>query len=240
MHVPGPAEVIAHRGASAYRPEHTLPAFDLALDQGADTLEIDLRTTRDGALVLVHDPTLLRTVGDPRAIAALDAAALAGLGADARPLSLGDVLERYAAATRLLVDVKDPTPAAERRLIEALERHDLSGRVVVQSFDAGALRRIAGAAPWLPISPLLPRHLASIADLDTIASYATGIGVWRGAVDADLVDSAHARGLAVRAWTVDAPEQMRRLLGLGVDGLITNVPDVARVVVSGERVPAAA
>jgi glycerophosphoryl diester phosphodiesterase len=233
-------EIIAHRGASAYQPEHTLGACDLAIAQGADAIEVDVRPTRDGALVLVHDPTLLRTLGDPRAVAALDLAALEGLGADARPLTLDDVLERYARTTRLLIDLKDPTPASEARLIDALERHRLHDRAIIQSFDTDAVRRMAAVAPWLAVTPLYAHHRASIADLDTVASYATGVGAWHRAVDADLVDAAHARGLAVRAWTVDAPDDMRRLLRLGVDGLITNVPDVARSVAQGGGVRAAA
>jgi glycerophosphoryl diester phosphodiesterase len=227
MHVFRDVRVVAHRGASAYEPEHTVRAYDLALAQGADAIEIDVRPTADGGLLLVHDATLLRTVGDPRSVVSLDRAALGGIEPAVRPLTLDGVLAGYGLRTRLLIDLKDPTPSSEARLIEAIDRHGLRERAIVQSFDGDAVRRMAGAAPWLVVAPLYPRHRASVADLDTVASYAAGIGAWHGAVDADLLDASHARGLTVWAWTVDAPEDMRRLLALGVDGLITNVPDVA-------------
>jgi glycerophosphoryl diester phosphodiesterase len=234
------ARVIAHRGASAYAHEHTLAAFELAIGQGADTIEVDVRPTADGTLVLVHDPTLLRTVGDPRPVHLLDAAALTELGADSRPLALSTIFERYGDAVRILVDLKDPTPAWELSVATMVDRHGLHDRVVVQSFDLAALRRVAGAVPWLSVMPLLRRWLVWVVDLDAMASYATGIGVWHRAVNADLVRMAHTRGLCLHAWTVDAPQEMHRLLDSGVDGLITNAPDVAVVAARGVPLRAAA
>jgi glycerophosphoryl diester phosphodiesterase len=233
----GWADVVAHRGASAYEPELTFRAFDLALGQGADVLELDVRATADGALVLVHDPTLERTLCDARHVSALDDAALRGLDAARRPLSFQSVLARYGGTARLLVDLKEPAPSWEWRVVDAIDGHGLRDRVVVQSFDTEALRRIAAATPWLAVTPLYPDLLACSADLDAVAAFAVGIGVWHGAVDAELVRRAHARGLTVQAWTVDIPEEMERLFGLGVDGLITNAPDVA---CRARRLPAAA
>src|SRR5918993_392641 len=89
------AEVIAHRGASAYTPEHTFAAYDLALEQGADALELDVRSTADGALVLLHDATLLRTTNDPRRVDELTSAGLAELDHPAAPVALDSVLGRY-------------------------------------------------------------------------------------------------------------------------------------------------
>src|SRR3712207_255467 len=105
--------IIAHRGASAYAPEHTFAAYDLALDQGADVLELDVRSTADGELVVVHDATLRRTCGDPRRVDSLGRRDLAALG-ELRPLTLDAVLDRYGAQTRFLLDLKDPRPAWER------------------------------------------------------------------------------------------------------------------------------
>jgi glycerophosphoryl diester phosphodiesterase len=227
------AEVIAHRGASAYASEHTLAAYDLAVEQGADAIEVDVRPTADGTLVLVHDATLLRTIGDPRPVGQLDRVALTQIAPPRRPLALDAILDRYAGRTRVVIDLKDPTPAWELEVASMVLHHGMREHAMVQSFDLAALRRLAAAVPWLRLMPLLPRRAASVADLDTIASYAVGIGCWHGAVDRDLIDAAHARGLSVRAWTVDQPADMRRLLALGVDGLITNAPDVAVTVAHG-------
>jgi glycerophosphoryl diester phosphodiesterase len=233
-------DVVAHRGASAYAPEHTFAAYDLALAQEADVLEFDVRSTADGELVLVHDPTLLRTAGDPRGVDGLTRAVIEALDAATRPPSFEAFLERYAGDSRLLIDLKDPTPDWEGRVIEAIERHDLRGRAVVQSFDMPALSRLRRGAPWLALSALFPREVEPADQLDAAAVFASGIGPWHGAVDADLVAAASARGLAVRPWTVDDPAEMQRLLALGVDAIITNAPDVAVAVVRGTPLPAAA
>ena len=142
-------QVIAHRGASAVAPEHTHEAYGLAVAQGAHVLELDVRATADGELVVVHDPTLTRTIGDARRVDTLTRAALAGLVPSTRPLTLDAVLERYSAALRLLVELKDPEPDWEGLVIEAVERHVADERVALQSFDVCALRRLRMRAPRL-------------------------------------------------------------------------------------------
>src|SRR3712207_2038110 len=142
-------QVIAHRGASGYESEHTFAAFDLALAQGADVLELDVRATADGELVAVHDPTLARTTTDPRRVDELTT-----LDHPARPVELGAVLERYGDSTRYLVDLKDPDPAWEGRVVAALARRDLSERATLQSFDLQALERLHADAPELPLAAL--------------------------------------------------------------------------------------
>jgi glycerophosphoryl diester phosphodiesterase len=201
------ADVFAHRGASAYAPEHTLDAYDLALAQGADGLELDVRATADGTLVVVHDATLARMHGDPRPV---DAVAL-----DDVPslLTLDAVVARYRDRTRLLVELKDPRPEWAPVVVGALAGCD----AIVQSFDHFALRRLAGAVPVAPLLHLAQRRLPR---------WASGIGVRHAAIDAALVARASAAGLRVRAWTVNEPRELESLLALGVD-VITDVPDVA-------------
>jgi glycerophosphoryl diester phosphodiesterase len=232
------AELIAHRGASGCAPEHTFAAFDLALEQGADVLELDVRATADGELVLLHDPTLERTTSDPRPIHALTAATVAELDHPARPVALDAVLERYRDDARFLVDLKDPVPAWEGRVVDVIERHGLRERAVIQSFDLPALGRLRRTAPSVPVATLYRRTDRAAIEVDAVPSFATGIGPWHGVVDAGLVDAAHARGLAVRPWTVDEPAEAQRLLELGVDGVITNRPD--RIAGAWAPVPLAA
>src|SRR3712207_2813268 len=159
-------EIIAHRGASAYAAEHTIAAYDLALAQGARTLEVDVRTTADGELVVVHDATLLRTAGDPRRVDRLTHTAIRRLHPAVRPLRLDEILTRYAARARFLIDLKEPTPAWEAGVIEAIDRHGLRDRVVVQSFDGEALARLHDIAQWLPIARLYRRGAPVRDDLD--------------------------------------------------------------------------
>ena len=210
--------VIAHRGASAYAPEHTFAAYDLALEQGAQALELDVRCAARGELVVRHDPLRTLRPGDPA------------------PLTLDAVLGRYAGRTRWLVELKDPLPAWEDLAVDALERHGVADDATVQSFDTRAVRRLAAAHDGLAVAPLVWRRFARSRARrhDALASYARALHVWHGAVDAPLVLAAHDRGLTVSAWTVNDAAELDRLTALGVDGLITDVPDVARA--AAERV----
>ncbi len=203
-------EVIAHRGASQDRPENTFAAFDLALEQGADTLEMDLHTTRDGHPVVLHDPTLLRTHGDPRAVAETDLAELPDLP------TLTQVLDRYAGRVGLLLEAKGPAAAV------AQQAQGIPG-VVVQSFDRVGLRRAKGVVT----APLFAKR-PTTRQLDRAARHAEGIGVPREVVDAELVARVRLRGLRLRVFTVNEPTDLERLTALGVDGLITDVPLLAR------------
>src|SRR5919199_733431 len=220
-------QVIAHRGASGHTLEHTLRAYDLALAQGADVLEIDVRVCADGGLVLVHDDTLLRTAGDPRSVIELTGPELDAVPTPGRPLRLEAVVRRYRRRTRFLVDLKDPVPAWEARVGDVVRELRLRRRVTVQSFERESLRRLHAAAPWLALSALYHRDESHAVDLDDAASYAGGVAVWHGAVNAAFVGAAHARGLTVSAWTADTPADVERLLALSVDGVITNLPDMA-------------
>jgi glycerophosphoryl diester phosphodiesterase len=226
-------EVVAHRGASAYAAEHTFAAYDLALEMDADTLEIDLRSTADGELVVLHDATLERTTGDARPVAEVTAA---DLPEHNRPLLLGELLERYGAAAHWLIELKDPHPAMEAALVSALRAHRATRAVTVQSFDHGSLRRLRRSVHGIAVAPLMcestPRA-ALPALLRRASRYACGAGVLHSSVDAATVAAAHALGLRLRAFTVNGSEDMERLVALGVDGLITDRPDVARGVVAG-------
>ena len=228
MHRP---QVIAHRGASAYVEENSVVAYDLALALGADVLELDVRSTADGELVVVHDETLLRTTGYPHRVDELTRETIAELDPAARPLTLDAVLGRYGTSTRWLIDLKEPAAEWERGVLEAIDRHDLRDRAIVQSFEHDSLRRLHDDAPWLPLAALFPKDVAPPDDLEEISTWATGIGPRHTEMNADVVEEAHAWGLAVRPYTTDAPEDIERMLDLGVRGVITNKPDVTGAII---------
>jgi glycerophosphoryl diester phosphodiesterase len=215
--------IIAHRGASAYAPEHTFAAYDLALQMGADTLEVDVRLTAGGELVAVHDATLARTTGDPRRV---DEVRLGDLPPEIRPLTLDDVLDRYGDAARYLLDLKDPRAPIERLVAATVARHRLTDRVEVQTFDRRSLRR-ARAASLAQLYPARVRRSELVADIRRVATFADAIGPEAALVDRDVVEAAHARRLRVQPYTVNDVDEMRRLLDLGVDALITDRPDAA-------------
>ena len=234
MELQGTVAVIAHRGASAHRPEHTLEAYDLALEMGANVLEIDIRLTSDLHPVVVHDRTLTRTTGDPRSVGDLTLAELWELESDTRPLGLHEIFARYGNETRYLVDLKAPAAPMEQIVSRAITRHKLEGNVMVQTFSRRGLKRMRRCHPQVALAQLYPARTPSAlirADLPRIATFADAIGPEAGSVDAGLIDAAHRAGLRVQPWTVNDIGLMSRLVARGVDGLITDAPDRARSVV---------
>jgi glycerophosphoryl diester phosphodiesterase len=231
-----PPTVLAHRGGAAHAPENTLPALEKGLAMGADRLEFDLRSTADGQLVAVHDPTLERTAGDPREVGGLLAAELAEIDKTVRPPTLDAILERFGASARYTVDLKDPEPPAEEQLLEALDRHGVRQLMHVSSFEPASLARMRELTADLPLIQLYRRAFPPdyvLGDLDRFAEIGAGVGRALELIDAELVDAARTRGLDVYAYVVNDEAEMERLTALGVAGLITDVPDRARAFVDG-------
>jgi glycerophosphoryl diester phosphodiesterase len=224
--------LIAHRGASGHAPENTLSAFDLALELGADALELDVRVAGDGRLITLHDATLERTTGDPRRHDEL----VGAVDHPAAPADLEDVLARYGRRISLIVDLKDPDPAWELGVVDALERHGLREHAAVQSFDHAALARVHHAAPWLPLAALYRREDAEFVEVADVPAWAATVGLWHELIDATFVGEAHLRGLRVQPHTVDDRASAERVVALGVDAVVSNVPDVVAPVVQGRDV----
>ncbi len=223
-------EVIAHRGVPREAKENTLASFRLALDQAADGIELDVHTTRDGVIVVHHDP-VIRTVdadGTPRlrAIAQLDAAtALDPRQPDGGRLpTLDDVLDLVQA--RAVVYVEAKALGMAEALVECLDRHP-QARVAVHSFDHRIPVRVRELRPNIPIGLLSSSYPLS---LRNFLSGAPPDAFWQSAelVDAELVREAHAYGCKVIAWTVNDPDHARALIALGVDGLCTDTPGALR------------
>ncbi len=225
--------VIAHRGASARRPENTLPAYALAIEQGADMIEIDLHRTRDGAIVVTHDAALeglggWGEVGEAslEEVRALDA------GDGARVPTLDETLDRFGAAVPFNLEIKrggrGAYPGLERAALDAVTSRGLLDRTLFSCFDDGVLARLRDAEPRARLG-----HLVSPRDPDRWVERAHAVGAeavnpWFGLASPDWIRRAHAEGLAVLPYTVDEPDAMQRLLEAGVDGLFTNHPDRMR------------
>ncbi|MGH3715678.1 MAG: glycerophosphodiester phosphodiesterase [Micromonosporaceae bacterium] len=242
-----PVLTIAHRGASGYAPENTLPAIELGVAQHADLVEVDVQRTKDGVLVVLHDTTLKRTTDverlyperGPWRLADFTYAELAGLDAGswfgeefagARVPRLSEVLDTLADTdTGLLLEAKAPHlyPGIAQALADELDRRsdwtDSGRRLVVQSFDWRFIREYAELRPKTVLGVLgTPRP----AELATIATYADQVNPQHGSFDAAYQRKLHELGLESFVWTIDDPEQLRATIGLGADGVITNRPDV--------------
>ncbi len=247
--------IIAHRGASGYAPEHTFAAWDLALEMGAHYIEQDLQMTADGVLIVLHDETLDRTTDCTGQVRFLSFADIASCDAGswfnaahpgrARPEweglavpALEQVFERYEDRARFYIETKNPddAPGMEEELLRLIRKFDLLGdreglpSVIVQSFSGASLRKLHALEPRLRLVRLFGRHHTGLTlrwQLGRVARYGFGIGPSRFDVDARLVRSAHARGLAVHSWTVNEPAELARFEELGVDGVFTDFPDRA-------------
>ncbi|WP_030159585.1 glycerophosphodiester phosphodiesterase [Streptomyces sp. NRRL S-244] len=236
--------VIAHRGASHEHPEHTLAAYRQAIDDGADALECDVRLSADGRLVCVHDRRVERTSDGRGVVSAMTYEELAGLDfggwkgeahRGAQVLLFEDLLKEVLTADRpvgLAVETKHPTRAGgrlEAELVRVLREHGLAdgsdGRVEVMSFSRNALIRLNRLAPGLPAVYLIERRLRPARP--PFAGHA-GPGIDLLRKDPGLVARLKARGLRVRVWTVDEPEDVELCVRLGVDTLITNRPREVR------------
>jgi glycerophosphoryl diester phosphodiesterase len=245
----GRPQVFAHRGGAALRPENTLLAFDHGLSLGADGLEFDVHLSRDGVVVVHHDGTLERTTKGRGPIAALTADELARLdagyhfegfrGVAGGVPTLRQVLERYPAAS-LIIELKVNDPVLAHRTIDEVRSAGAIDRVAIGSFGTRVLRAARKYEP---------RLLTGASREETrLALYRSRIwwpvrnppndafqvpeqsGLTR-VVTPRFVRHAHDAGVAVQVWTVNDEADMRRLLDWGVNGLISDRPDIAVEVV---------
>jgi glycerophosphoryl diester phosphodiesterase len=242
--------VFAHRGGRALGPENTIVAFDNGLAAGADGVELDVHLSSDGEVVVCHDATLDRTTDGTGPIAARTAADLARMnaglrygvdlehewtGARAGIPTLRDVLRRYHDAG-VIIEIKAGTPAAARAVVDVIREAGAIDRVCVGSFSLVAVQaarafepRLATSASreegqwalyrsWLGLSPGRVPYRAL-----QVPEQAGRLRV----VSPRFLRAVHRSGLALQVWTVNLEADMRRLFGWGVDGVITDCPDVA-------------
>ncbi|WP_416967291.1 glycerophosphodiester phosphodiesterase [Streptomyces sp. 4F14] len=249
--------VVAHRGASAQAPENTLAAVDKAAEMDVAWVENDVQRTKDGELVVIHDDTLRRTTNAAKIfpdrapwkvkdftaaeIAQLDAGSWFGPAfAGERVPTLKQFVNRLDThRQKLLLEIKNPQlyPGIEQQIIKVLGNEGwlspwhLNSRLIVQSFDAASLRTVHGLRPAVRTGFL---GTPAVADLPSYARFADLINPSHTTVTSDYVAAVHAlrgphhRRLQMYVWTVDDAVNARKVAGFGVDGIITNKPDVVR------------
>ena len=223
------AAVIAHRGASRAAPENTVEAFRLARDLGADWVELDVRRTTDGVAVVHHDAHL----SDGRRIGRMHADELP----DYVP-SLAEALEACE-GMGVHLEIKnlpdDPDYDSENLVAAAvaglIAAYLGPGRAVVSSFNVDAVDAVRAVDPTIPTALVCGIVQPAQAVARANAHQMAAVHAFDAMCDAGFVGRAHEAGLAVNAWTINDPERMAQLLAMGVDGIITDVPDVARAVV---------
>ncbi len=216
--------IIAHRGAAGYEVENSLAAFRTAGDLGADAVELDIHSTADGALVVHHG----EKVGDHHIAHCTLAEVREHPLANGEPIpTLPEALAVILPKMIAYVEIKFMARAADERLFEAIERSGAPDRIALHAFDHRIIRRMGEKRPFIRrgvLSASYPVYpVRTLEDAD-----ATILWQHHQHVDDALVAKLHAAGMTLYVWTVNDPVEVGRFLALGVDGICTDVPDVAR------------
>ncbi|MBS7249260.1 MAG: glycerophosphodiester phosphodiesterase [Candidatus Freyarchaeota archaeon] len=217
--------IIAHRGASFYEPENTLRAVKRALEFGVDGVEIDVRSTIEGNIVVIHDETVERTTNGGGRVRDMSLVELRSLDAgkgEKIPL-LEEVLELVGNKAMLIIELK--TGGIEERVLSIVEKYNALDRVMFSSFIHGSVKRVkelnsrVKTGVIIRSSPINPSVLALDARAENICAFYKYVS-W------EMVQNVHGHGLNIFAWTVDDANTAENLIMLGVDGIVTNKPDI--------------
>ncbi|HBQ76245.1 MULTISPECIES: glycerophosphodiester phosphodiesterase [Exiguobacterium] len=253
---------VAHRGASGYAPEHTMPAYEMGHKTfKADYIEIDLQMTKDGQLIAMHDETVDRTTNGTGAVKDKTLAEIKKLDAgswfnEANPTlakksyvglkvpTLQEVLSKYGKHANYYIETKSPEvyPGMEQKLLDVLKQNGLSsnkvksGQVLIQSFSEASLQKVRAIDPNVPLVQLMEANeVKAMTDdrLTAIRQYAVSVGPSFKALTRENVAAIRAHDLLLHPYTVNEKADMVRMLDYGVTGVFTNYADRFNDVVKG-------
>lgn len=230
-------KIFAHRGASAYAPENTLEAFRLAMEQGADGIELDVQMTKDGELVVIHDETIDRVSNGNGAVRDYTLEELKQFSVsnhfeqypDVKIPTLREVLELVKPGTmEINIELKTGIywyPQIEQKVLELVKEEGMEERIIYSSFNHYSVQKIRELSPEAETAYLIGDVMLDVADY----TRNTGIKGFHPALFhvkmADFLKEYKESGIALRVWTVNDKDQIRWLIDEGVDAVITNYPD---------------
>lgn len=245
--------VIAHQGGEKLRPDNTLVAFSYAVELGVDVLEMDMHSTQDGVLVVMHDESVDRTTDGSGLIKEMTLAELKTLDAaynwphhdpeGPRPyrgqgITVPTVEELFQAfpQMRMNIEIKQTDPPIVQPFCDLLRQYNMTDQVLVASFDPETMVNFRQTCPevatsgtepeirsfFIPNTIFLGAVYQSPAEAFQVPEYSGDLHVLTGR----FIRGAHRHNVDVHAWTIDEPEDMARLIDLGIDGIITNRPDL--------------
>ncbi len=240
--------IFAHRGASAHAPENTLAAFELAIRQNADAIELDATLCADGHVVVFHDDTVDRTTDGTGSIKQLSLDALKELDAGCsfdeafcgeRIPTLSEVFEAFGQKTIINIELKNYsslTDALPDRVAELVKKHDLNQRVIFSSFNPIALRRTKKLLPEVPVGLLTLPGFAGKWVVSALGRWIPYQALHPSIQDASqhLINQQHLRGYRVHVFIVNHPQEIACLYRWGVDGIFTSDPILARRTIASE------
>ena len=232
-----------HRGASGWAPENTLPAFTKAMEMGADYSELDVRLSKDGFVVLSHDDSLVRTAKVKCVIRDFTLAELQQMDVGSwfapeyqgvHVPTLQEVIRLVKGKMKLNIEIKigKPEPELAQKVIDVIRAEGFTKECMITSFDKSTVEKFAELAPELPVGLIFNEKNT----VDVFAGSWPILSAKYTLVNADFVRKARAAGKQIYAWTVNDEEKMRELIGLKIDGIITNYPDKLKKVVDDMQV----
>lgn len=236
LHAEGQVQIIAHRGASGAAPENTLAAFERAIDDGADWIELDVQETADGIVMVQHDSDFMKSAGLALRVWQATATDLATVDigswygpefSDERIPTLAEVLELAKGRIGVLIELKyyGHDEQLEARVVDAVVAAGMASDVRVMSLKYEGVRKIAALRPAWTYGVLSTVAVGDLTKLDV-----DFLGVTPSTATRKFIRRAHKHGMEVYVWTVNDPIEMSRLMSRGVDGIITDEPELARQV----------
>ncbi len=241
--------VIGHRGASGYYPENTLVSFEKAIEMGADMLELDVHVTKDDSIVVMHDYSVSRTTNGKGEIENMDFDEIRALDAGSwfnekfkneKVPTLNEVLQLVNGRTKVLVELKWPSKGIYKdlvkKVIDIVRQHHAESWVILQSFETRYLQQAAELAPDLTVqqlvfgkSALLPVYFERSLKFGNFKPEpnAASVNIFYMYITPSFLKKMHKMGKTVYAFTPNNESDMRKLIAMGVDGIITNYPDKA-------------
>jgi glycerophosphoryl diester phosphodiesterase len=248
---PNRSIIFAHRGASAHAPENTLAAFALALQHDADAIELDAKLSCDEQVVVIHDPSVERTTDGRGEVKLMTLAALQELDAGSffdvafhgeHIPTLEQVFEAFGHKTYINIELTNYASTRDNlpdRVAELVKQHRLEKRILFSSFNPRALRKIMQLVPEAPIALLATSGWSgwwARSWLGRMIVPYEALHPEQSDVTPKLVASTHRRGHKLNVYTVNRAEDMRRLFTMGVDGIFTDDPRLARKVLKENRI----
>jgi glycerophosphoryl diester phosphodiesterase len=235
--------VIAHRGASAYAPENTIAAFELAIQMGADAIELDTKLTEDGIPIVIHDQSLERTTNGSGSVSAKTVADIKLLDAGSKYNArfAGEkipILEEVFSAVgkKILINVEltnyaSPFDRLPEIVVDLVREAGLSERVILSSFNPVALIKAKKASDKIRRAALAGSGPKIVHGIIEVFTDYFALHPEVSLVNQGMVNRHHDAGHKVNVWTVNEESMMMKLLSMGVDGLFTDTPDTAKKVI---------
>ena len=232
-------KILAHRGSSAYAPENTLAAFKLAIEQGADGIELDVHFTKDQIPLVTHDDNVLRVTGYNGLVKELTLEEIKKLSFDNKMAAyygekaptLEEVLQLIK-PSKLMINIELKTnhqrpEGLEDACQELVKKYGTEDRILYSSFNHHSLNHIKTIAPNMPCGILYSDNMFKEWNYAKTMNWEAIHPHFHSVYGKEYIEECQKTGIACNTWTVDNPKDIQFLLDLGVDSIITNVPDVA-------------